>query len=208
MRCLDHNDLNNYRPVTNLCFIAEILVKLVLSHNPYNTIQSACRPDHSNETDLLRVVDNLFRSLNKGNMSAIVLLYFSSAFDKIGHSIIVHRRHTEFGVTDTVLQWFLSYLTVQHSISHYLINYLLLHLYTQVFLRLQFMDLYFSPCILSLFLQLLSKTLSYILHLLMTYNYRCLLTLTKLSELLHSMQSCMCDVKALAAANILELNDN
>ena len=29
-RCLDHNDLNNYRPVFNLCFIAKILEKLVL----------------------------------------------------------------------------------------------------------------------------------------------------------------------------------
>ena len=29
-RCLDHNDLN-YRPVSNLCFIAKILEKLVLS---------------------------------------------------------------------------------------------------------------------------------------------------------------------------------
>ena len=29
--CLDHNDLNNYRPVSNLCFIAKILEKIVLS---------------------------------------------------------------------------------------------------------------------------------------------------------------------------------
>ena len=29
--CLDDNDLNNYRPVCNLCFIAKILEKLVLS---------------------------------------------------------------------------------------------------------------------------------------------------------------------------------
>ena len=28
-RCLDHNNLNNYRPVSNLCFIAKILEKLV-----------------------------------------------------------------------------------------------------------------------------------------------------------------------------------
>ena len=30
-RCLDHNDSNNYRPVSNLCFIAEILEKLYLN---------------------------------------------------------------------------------------------------------------------------------------------------------------------------------
>ena len=44
-----------------------------------------------------------------------------------------------------------------------------------MFLRVQFLALFFSPCILSLCLPLLTHTLSYIIHLLMTYNYRCLL---------------------------------
>ena len=51
--------------------------------------------------------------------------------------------------------------------------------YTRVFLRVQFLALCFSPCILSLCLPLLTRTLSYIIHLLMTYNYRCLLPLIK-----------------------------
>ena len=54
-RCLDQNELNNYRPVSNLCFIAKILEKLVLSqvssylnsHNLFNTCQLAHRPGHS-----------------------------------------------------------------------------------------------------------------------------------------------------------------
>ena len=78
-RCLDHNDLNNYRPVSNLCFIAKILENLVLSqvssylnsHNLYNTCQSAYRPGHSTETALLKVVNDLFLSLNKGNISVL-----------------------------------------------------------------------------------------------------------------------------------------
>ena len=118
-RCLDHNDLNNYRPVSNLCFIAKILEKLVLSqvssylnsNNLYNTCQSAYRPGHSTETALLKVVNDLFLSLNKGNISVLALLDFSSAFDTIDHTILVHRLHTDFGFTDTVLQWFSSYLT-------------------------------------------------------------------------------------------------
>ena len=36
---------------------------------------------------------------------------FSSAFDTIDHTILVHRLHTDFGFNDTVLQWFSSYLT-------------------------------------------------------------------------------------------------
>ena len=60
-RCLDHNDLNNYRPVSNLYFTANILEKLVLSqvssylnsHNLCNTCQSAYQHGHSTETALL-----------------------------------------------------------------------------------------------------------------------------------------------------------
>ena len=117
--CCTTSDLNNYRPVSNLCFIAKILEKLVLSqvssylnsHNLYNTCQSAYRPGHSTETALLKVVNDLFLSLIKGNISVLALLDFSLAFDTIDHPILVHRLHTDFGFTDTVLQWFSSYLT-------------------------------------------------------------------------------------------------
>ena len=115
-RCHDHNDLNNYQPVYNLCFIAETLEKLVLSqvssylnsHNLYNTCQSACHPDHSTETALLKVVNDLFLPLGKGNIPVLALLDFSTVLDTIDHSI---RVHTDFGFTNTVLQWFSSYLT-------------------------------------------------------------------------------------------------
>ena len=76
------------------------------SHNLCNTSQSAYRPDHSTETALLKVVNDLFRSLNKDNISVLALLDFSSAFDTIDHPILIHRLHTDFGFTDTVLQWF------------------------------------------------------------------------------------------------------
>ena len=124
-RCLDHNDLNNYRPISNLCLIARILEKLVLSqvssylnaHNLYNTCQSAYRPGHSTETALLKVVSDLFLSHSKGNISVLAFLDFSSAFDTIDHLILVHRLHTDFGFTDADLQWFSAYLTDR---THYI----------------------------------------------------------------------------------------
>ena len=85
--CLYHNDLNNYRPVSKPCFIAKILEKLVLSQvssylnsrNLHNTCQSVYRQGHSTETALLSAVNDLFLSLNKGNISVLALLAFSSA---------------------------------------------------------------------------------------------------------------------------------
>ena len=117
--CLDHNDFNNYRPVSNQCFIAKILEKLVLSqvssylnsHNLSNTCQSAYRPGHSTGAALLKVANDLFLSPSKGNISVLALLNFSSSFDTIDHPVLVQRLHADFGFTDTVLQWFSSYLT-------------------------------------------------------------------------------------------------
>ena len=86
------------------------------SYNLYNTCQSAYRPGHSTETALLKVVNDMFLSLNKGNISVLTLLDFSSAFDTIDHPILVHRLHTDFGFTDTVLQWFSSAFTHVHSV--------------------------------------------------------------------------------------------
>ena len=96
-RCLDHSDLNNYRPVSNLCFIAKILGKMsypkfvpVSTDNLYNTFQAAFHPGHSTEPALLKVINDLFLSLNNGSMSVQALLDFSSAFDTIDHPILVH----------------------------------------------------------------------------------------------------------------------
>ena len=69
----------------------------------------------------LKVVNDLFLSLDKGNISVLALLDFSSAFDTINHPILVHRLHTDFGFTDAVLQWFSSYLT---DCTHYVTDML------------------------------------------------------------------------------------
>ena len=184
-RGLDHNDLNNYRPVSNLCFIAKILEKLVLSqvssylnsHNLYNTCQSAYRPGHSTETALLKVVNDLF--LSPANTSVQALLDFSSALDTIDHSILIHRLHTDFGFTDTILQWFSSYLSDRpqyvSSSNHCSVS---APEHTGV-PQSSVTGLCLSPCIAILCLPFLIHILSRKIHLLMTYNYRCLLLLTQ-----------------------------
>ena len=73
------------------------------SHDLCNTFQSAYRHGHSNNTALLKVVNDLFLSLNKSNISVLALLYFSLAFATIDHSILVHRLHTDFGLADGFL---------------------------------------------------------------------------------------------------------
>ena len=213
-RCLDHNDLSNYRPVTNLCFIAKILEKLVLcqvssylnSHNLCNTFQSAYRPGHSTEIALLKVVNDMFLSLNKGNISVLALLDFSSAFDTIDHPILVHRLHTDFGFTDIILQWFSSYLTDRtHYIS--LLNHC--SAFAPVHSSVP-QGSVLSPMHLTMYIKPLSAIIDS--HSIIHHSFADVLQLqmpiNRICDLLHSMQSCMCDVKAWATANMLKINDN
>ena len=195
-RCFHHNNFNNYRPVSNLWFIAKTLVKLVQSQvysylnsrSIHNTCQSAYRPGQSTETALLKVVNDLLLSLIKGSISVLALLDFSLEFDTIDHTILVHRLHTDFGFTDTVLQWFSSYLTdrTQYvSASLYLIIVLPLLQYTQV---------YWSKGTHHSFADDLQLQMS------VPYD--------RILELLHSMQSYMCDVNSWATAYMLKLHGN
>ena len=71
----------------------------------------------------------------------------------------------------------------------------------------QFLALYFSPCILSLCLPLSTHT---IIHHSFADDLQLQMSAPpdKISELLHSMQSCISVLKAWAIANMLKLNDN
>ena len=215
-KCLDQNDLNNYRPVSNLCFTAKILEKLVLfqvssylnSYNLCNTCQSAYRPGHSTETALQKVVYDLFLSLDKGNISVLALLDFSKAFDTIDHPILVHRLHTDFAFTDTVLQWFSSYLTDR---THYVSLSNHCSAFTAVHSGVPQCSV-LGPILFTMYIKPLSAIIDS--HSITNHSSADNLQLQmsappdRISELLHSMQSCICDVKAWETANMLNLNDN
>ena len=73
-------------------------------------MQSAYRPNHSTETALLRVRNDLLCILDERKAAILVLIDLSAAFDTIDHTIMLTRLRDRFGITATCLAWFESYL--------------------------------------------------------------------------------------------------
>ena len=75
-------------------------------------LQSAYKKLHSTETALLRVHDDILRTvLDRGSTVVLLLLDLSAAFDTVDHGLLLHRLNTRFGIKDKVRAWFKSYLT-------------------------------------------------------------------------------------------------
>ena len=74
-------------------------------------LQSAYKKLHSTETALLRVHDDILRTVDRGCIVVLLLLDLSAAFDTVDHGLLLPRLNTRFGIKGKVLAWFKSYLT-------------------------------------------------------------------------------------------------
>ena len=135
------------------------------------------------------------------------MLDFSSAFDTIDHTILVHRLHTDFGLTDTVLQWFSSYLTDR---THYVSPSNNCSDLAPVHSGVP-QGSVLGPILFTMYIKPLSAIIDS--HSIIHHSFADDLQLqlsappVRISELLHSTQSCISDVKAWATANMLKLNE-
>ena len=109
---------SNFRPVSNLPFISKIIERAVANqinpycnrHDLYEPLQSAYRKDFSTETALVKVLDDVFRSIDQQEVVLLGMLDLSAAFDTVNHDILLSRLRSSFGITDSAQNWFTSYL--------------------------------------------------------------------------------------------------
>ncbi len=115
---LDPDILKNYRPVSNLPYLAKLLEKVVckrlqdhkMINSLYEPAQSAYRAGHSTETAVLKVHNDILRSIDDGHCVFLVLLDLSAAFDTVHHETLLRRMEAEFGVVGAAHEWLASYL--------------------------------------------------------------------------------------------------
>lgn len=109
---------SNYRPVSNLNFLSKVLEKLVLQQfnnhcakfHLYPDYQSAYRQYFSCETALIKIVDDILWNMEDRKVTALACIDLSAAFDTVDHGILLDVMQQNFGITDTALQWFATYL--------------------------------------------------------------------------------------------------
>ena len=112
------SDIKNYRPISLLASFSKVFEKLM--HNrvinfldKYSILcenQYGFRPGRSCEHALLNAKDTILNSMSKKQVTLLLLIDFSKAFDLVDHSILL-RKLDHYGIRGQALNWFKSYLT-------------------------------------------------------------------------------------------------
>ena len=111
----------NYRPVSNLPVLCKVVEKVVLdqfrihcdNHRLIPDYQSAYHAKYSCETALLKILNDILWAMERQDITALIAIDLSVAFDTVDHNILIEVLHRRFGVTETALEWFASYLRPQ-----------------------------------------------------------------------------------------------
>ena len=72
--------------------------------------QSTYQEYHSTETTLIKVKSDILKAMDNQEVTCLVLLDLSVAFDMVDHGILLNRPNS-FSIQGTALKWIESYLT-------------------------------------------------------------------------------------------------
>ncbi|KAI8519197.1 hypothetical protein Bbelb_024540 [Branchiostoma belcheri] len=79
-------------------------------HDVLNDSQHGFRKGRSCETQLLDFAEELTTNLESGKQTDLLIMDFAKAFDRVNHSLLVHKLH-RYGVGDSTLAWINNFLS-------------------------------------------------------------------------------------------------
>ena len=120
----DRQRCENYRPISILPVVSKILERSVFNqiyeflndNSLLSKYQSGFRPKNSTLTALLQMCDSFYENMDNGKLNGVVFLDIRKAFDSINHTILLQKTRLQFGITNTELKWFSSYLTNREQV--------------------------------------------------------------------------------------------
>ena len=78
----------------------------MIENNLNERVKSAYKANHSTETALLRVYNDLLLAADKSQEAVLILLDYSAAFDTINHDTFFQLLSNKFGINGSALNWF------------------------------------------------------------------------------------------------------
>ena len=102
----------NYRPMSNLCLLSKLvkccMLKQLISYCNTNSsiadFQSDYRENYSTETSLMKKCNDILWSMEKQQITMVVILYLSATFDTVDHNILLKILQNHYGIKDNALQ--------------------------------------------------------------------------------------------------------
>ena len=91
--------------------VAKQLADYINDNNLSEVFQFACHSNHSTDTALIRVYNDIALSIDNQRSVILVLLDLSATFDTVDHRLLCSRLSTLFGICDMALDWLFSYLS-------------------------------------------------------------------------------------------------
>ena len=70
----------------------------MMTHSLYPEFQSAYRKNHSTETALVRVMNDILMKMNTQEVTLLIMLDLSAAFDMVNHNILLTRLNMRIGL--------------------------------------------------------------------------------------------------------------
>ena len=112
------NECSNYRPISLLPTFSKLyeraahkrLMSFMEHDGKLYDAQFGFRKQHSCEHALLSAQEHIVKSLDRKQITLLLLIDFSKAFDLVQADIMI-RKLENYGIRGTVLEWFASYLT-------------------------------------------------------------------------------------------------
>ena len=85
------------------------------SNNRHEEHRLTYRKFHSTETAILKVQNDILQSLDQNNVTILVMLDLSAAFDTIDHNTSLQRLEHVFVIRSKALKWIISYISNRYQ---------------------------------------------------------------------------------------------
>ena len=103
---------SSYRPASNLPCISNLVEKAMLeqinlhcnTHNLLPDYHSGHRENRSCKTVLLKLTNDLLWSMERKNVTVMITLYLSVAFDTVNHKVLLSNFQNNFGISGMALE--------------------------------------------------------------------------------------------------------